>query len=215
MEPDVSKNAKIIGIVLVVLGALSLLQNFGLLGFVASLVWAAMFAVGGAVFLYFFFRNAAHWWAAIPAGALLGIAVTIGASELPWIPGGVVGSLFLGMLSLGFLAIYLTDHSRWWAVIPGGTLLSVAATAAMSEILPGEATGGVLFLGLAATFALLALLPGAPKLRWAFVPAAVLGVMGVLLMMSAVQLASILWPVLLIAAGIALLYRNRHREIYR
>lgn len=215
MEPDVSKNAKIIGIVLVVLGALSLLQNFGLLGFVASLVWAAVFAVGGAVFLYLFLRNTAHWWAAIPAGALLGIAATIGASELPWIPGSVAGSLFLGMLSLGFLAIYLTDHAHWWAVIPGGTLLSVAATAAMSEVLPGEATGGVLFIGLALTFAVLALLPGAPKLRWAFVPAAVLGVMGVLLMMSAVQLAGAIWPLVLIAAGIALLYRNRHREIYR
>lgn len=215
METRVSNNAKLIGIVLVVLGAFSLLQNFGMLGFASALVWAAIFGLGGIAFLYVFLRDKTHWWAVIPASTLLGIALTIVADMAPWIPGGLVGALFLGSLSLGFFAVYGMDHTRWWALIPGGTMLSVAATAFMSEFLPGEAVGGVLFLGLAATFALLALIQPAPNLRWAFIPAGVLGVMGLLLMLSAVQLAGVIWPLALIVLGLALLLRNRNREIYR
>lgn len=216
MEPRVSKNAMIVGILLVLFGVLSLLQNFGVLGFLSALMWAGAFGAGGAVFLYFFLKSDANWWASIPAGALLGIAMTIGAEELfPWLPGGFTGAIFLGVLSLGFLAIVLMNRSRWWAIIPGGALLSVAATAAFSEVLPDQAVGGVLFLGLAVTFVILALLRTSPGMRWMFVPAAVLGVMGLLLMTSAAHLAGFLWPLVLIGIGIALLFGNRHREIYR
>ncbi len=216
MEPRVSKNAMIVGILLVFFGVLSLLQNIGVLSFLSALVWAVAFGAGGAVFLYFFLKNDANWWASIPAGALLGIAMTIGAEELlPWLPDGFTGAIFPGMLGLGFLAIVLMNRSRWWALIPGGALLSVAATAALSDMLPDQAVGGVLFLGLAATFAILALLRATSGMRWMFIPATVLGVMGVLLMTSAAHLAGVLWPLVLIGIGIALLFGNRHREIYR
>lgn len=216
MEPRVSRNTMIVGILLVFFGVLSLLQNFGVPGFLSALVWAGAFGAGGAVFLYFFLKSDANWWASIPAGALLGIAMTIGAEELlPWLPDGFTGAIFLGMLSLGFLSIVLMNHTRWWAIIPGGALLSVAATAAFSEVLPDQAVGGVLFLGLAATFAVLALLRATPGMRWMFVPAAVLGAMGLLLMTSAAHLAGILWPLVLIGIGIALLFGSRRREIYR
>ena len=130
MEKRSSKNAMIIGILLVLFGVLSLLQNLGMAGFVGVLVWGAAFGAGGAIFLYFFLKHDAYWWASIPAGALLGIAMTIGAEKLlPWLPDGIVGAIFLGMLGLGFLAIVLMNRSRWWAIIPGGALLSVAATA--------------------------------------------------------------------------------------
>lgn len=216
MEPRVSRNTMIIGILLVFFGVLSLLQNFGVPGFLSALVWAGAFGAGGAVFLYFFLKSDANWWASIPAGALLGIAMTIGAEELlPWLPDGFTGAIFLGMLSLGFLSIVLMNHARWWAIIPGGALLSVAATAAFSEVLPDQAVGGVLFLGLAATFAVLALLRATPGMRWMFVPAAVLGATGLLLLTSAAHLAGILWPLVLIGIGIALLFGSRRREIYR
>jgi hypothetical protein len=80
---------------------------------------------------------------------------------------------------------------------------------------PEAAVGGVLFLGLAATFAILALLRETPALRGMFVPAAVPGVMGVLLMTPAPHLIGFLGPLALIIIGIALLYGRRHREIYR
>jgi hypothetical protein len=216
MEPRVSKNTMIFGMLLVFFGVLSLLQNFGVLGFLGALIWAVAFGAGGALFLYFFLKSDASWWASIPAGALLGLAMTIGAEELlPWLPDGFTGAIFLGMLSLGFLAIVLMNHSRWWALIPGGALFSVAATAAFSEVLPYQAVGGVFFLGLAATFAILALLRTNPGMRWMFVPAAVLGTMGMLLLMSAAHLAGVLWPLVLIGIGIALLFGSRQREIYR
>jgi hypothetical protein len=112
MEKRSSKNAMIIGILLVLFGVLSLLQNLGMAGFVGVLVWGAAFGAGGAIFLYFFLKHDAYWWASIPAGALLGIAMTIGAEKLlPWLPDGIVGSIFLAMLGLGFLAIVLMNRA--------------------------------------------------------------------------------------------------------
>ncbi|MBO9327306.1 MAG: hypothetical protein J7463_18710 [Roseiflexus sp.] len=216
MEERSSNNAIIIGILLVLFGVLSLLQNLGMAGFVGELVWGAAVGAGGAVFLYFFLKSDASWWASIPAGALLGLAMTIGAEELlPWLPDGIVGSIFLAMLGLGFLAIVLMNRSRWWAIIPGGALLSVAATAALADVLPEAAISSVLFLGLSATFAILALLHTNPVMRWMFVPAAVLGTMGMLPLMSAAHLTGVLWPLVLIGIGIALLFGSHHREIYR
>ncbi|MGQ9828041.1 MAG: hypothetical protein ACUVSW_09255 [Roseiflexus sp.] len=142
--------------------------------------------------------------------------MTIGAEELlPWLPDSIVGSIFLAMLGLGFLAIVLMSRSRWWAIIPGGVLLSVAATVALSEVLPEGAAGSVLFPGLAATFAVLALMRETPALRWRFIPAAVPGVIGVLLMTPALHLIGFPGPLALIIIGIALLYGSRHREISR
>lgn len=216
METRSSKKVMIVGVLLVLFGVLSLVQNTGMADFVGTLVWAVAFGTGGAVFLYFFLKHDVHWWASIPAGALLGIAMTIGAEELlPWLPDGIVGSLFLAVLGLGFLAIVLMSRSRWWAIIPGGVLLSVAATVALSDVLPEGAAGSVLFLGLAATFAVLALMRETPALRRMFIPAAVLGVIGVLLMTPALHLIGFLGPLTLIIIGIALLYGSRHREIYR
>ena len=62
METRSSKNAMIIGILLVLFGVLSLLQNLGMAGFVGELVWGAAFGAGGAVFLYFFLKRDAYWW---------------------------------------------------------------------------------------------------------------------------------------------------------
>jgi hypothetical protein len=97
---------------------------------------------------------------------------------------------------------------NWWAVIPGGVLLTLAIVAGLSENLEGIETGGVFFLGLGLTFALLALLPtGDGKLTWALIPAVVLFLMGLLITAAAAEFINYVWPAALILGGLYLLYR--------
>jgi len=65
-------------------------------------------------------------------------------------------------------------------------------------------TAGFFFLGLAATFLLVAVLAG---MGWAYWPALVLGIMGFLGIASLLDVANYLWAVVLIGAGVFMLIR--------
>lgn len=200
----------LVGLLLLGAGVLFLLLNLGLLGQAEAAIWAAVFAAGGATFLAVFWRDHAHWWALIPGFVLLSIGTLIGLSEFaPSFDQAWGGALVLGGISLSFWMIYLTDRTRWWAVIPGGVLLSVTALVILSEQLPGRELSWVIFLGMALTFGLVYLLPaGEGRNRWAIYPAAVLLVMALLLMAMLGQLINILWPIALILAGLFIAYRR-------
>ena len=91
------------------------------------------------------------------------------------------GTLFLGAIGLSFLTIYVLEHARWWAIIPGGVLITLAAVAGLDRSADVQA-GGLFFLGLGGTFILVALAPNPHgQMRWAFFPAAVLLILGLLL----------------------------------
>jgi hypothetical protein len=57
--------------------------------------------------------------------------------------------LAFGVAGAAFLIVFLSDQSRWWAVIPGFTLLGLAALIGLDWLWPaaGEALGGTVFLG--------------------------------------------------------------------
>jgi hypothetical protein len=200
----------IVGVVLMGAGLLFLLLNLGLLGAAQSAIWAAAFALGGVAFLAVFGRDRARWWALIPGFVLLSIGALIGLTEFaPSFDDALGGVLVLGGISLSFWAVYLTDRARWWAVIPGGALLTLAALVGLSTRGAGEDLAWVLFLGLALTFGLVYLLPtGAGRNRWAIYPAGVLLVIALLIMGAMGQLLNILWPLALILAGLYIAYRT-------
>jgi hypothetical protein len=200
----------LIGLILLGAGFLFLLVNLGLLDSAAAAIWAAAFAVGGGAFLAVFWRDRAHWWALIPGFVLLSIGTLIGLNEYaPSFDEAWGGALVLGGISLSFWMIYLTDRARWWAVIPGGVLLSVTTIVILSSQLPGQELGWVIFLGMALTFGLVYLLPtGERRNRWAIYPAAMLLLMALLLMAMMGQVINIVWPIALILAGLYIAYRR-------
>ncbi len=199
-----------IGLLLVAVGALLLLQTLDILVFDWALVWALLFAAGGVVFLVAFARSRDQWWALIPGFTMLSLGAMIAVGTiLPGAGGGWMGSVFLGGISLGFWAVYLSQRSQWWAVIPAGTLLTLALVAGLSEVLPGLAVGGVFFLGLAATFAVVAAVPTAQgRQSWAVYPAAVLGVIGLIITAAGTQLLPYVLAAALIVGGLLLMLRG-------
>ena len=165
------------GLLLVLLGLLFGLQTFGLIESAMVWLWVLFFGAGSLGFLYVFLTNREQWWAIIPACSLGGLAVLIALGMLfPRLGGAFGGTLFLGAVGLSFWIIYFLKRDFWWAVIPGGALFTLALLPLLSEFVDGLIVGGVFFLGMGATFALVALLPSPEgDRRWAFIPAAVPG----------------------------------------
>lgn len=201
-----------VGALLIVLGLLFLLQNFGVFGGLENVIWLVLFGAGGLAFLWVFLSNQAQWWAIIPGFTLLGIALLIGFGERLGTWGG---ALFLGAIGLSFWVIYLLHREHWWAIIPGGALATLALVAGLSDVMPNEgmAIGGILFLGFALTFLLVYLAPTPQgRMKWALIPAGILGVMGVLMMLSLGGFVNYVLALGLIVAGGVLVARVLMRK---
>ncbi len=199
------------GLLLILGGMLLLMQNLGLFGAATGLIWTVLFAAGGAVFLGVFATNRARWWALLPGFTLLSLGAVTALEQL--VPGGGTwaGAIFLAGIGLGFWAIYLTRPQFWWAIIPGGVLITLAIVAGMDGARPPFDTGAIFFAGLAVTFALVYLLTGAQRrMLWALIPTTVCAMLALAIMTSATAALNFVWPAALIAIGLYLLYRAFH-----
>jgi len=199
----------VLSLLLIITGVVFLLDSLELVE-LGALLWAAVFVVGGLVFLVVFVLDREAWWALIPGFVLLSLGILAGASELlPGLEGGWMGAVFLGGVGLAFWAVFLARRDFWWAIIPGGVLLTLALVAGLSDTAAGDFIGGILFLGLALTFGLLSLVPTPQgRLKWALIPAAILLLMALIIFAaSGGALFVYLWPAALILAGLYLLVR--------
>jgi hypothetical protein len=198
-----------LGVLLIAAGVLFLLEALGILPAIGNLVWIVLFALGGLAFLWVFIANREQWWAVIPGCVLLGIAGTIALSD---IAGTWAGALVPAAIGVSFWIIYLTRRDFWWAIIPGGVLISVALMTGFADTLPDQVITAILFLGLAVTFLLVYLLPTpAGRMKWAWIPAVVCGVLGIAFLASMgnlVTLLAIAGPLALIVFGGWLLWRG-------
>jgi len=195
------------GGMLILAGILFLLQELNILGNAFQYLWLILMAAGAAVFIWIYFTKKEQWWAIIPGLTLLGLSLSGLDSLLNFYPGSNwTGAIFLGCIGLAFWLIYLRRQDQWWAIIPGGVLITLAAVAGLEKVL--DWSGGIFFLGLAATFALVGILPNQLDTRWAFIPAAILAVLGVVSFAPLKSVMIVIWPVALIALGVYILFRS-------
>jgi hypothetical protein len=195
----------VIGLLLILTGVIFLLDNLNIISLNWEVLVGPLFALGGLVFLVVFIMDTDNWWALIPGMALIGLGMTIFMDQGSF-SGAWSGAVFLGMLALSFWLVYAFHPSNWWAVIPGGVLMTLAAV----SVIPGDGnlSGGVFFLGMALTFGLLYLLPNPiGKVKWALIPAGILAIFGVLILLGSTGLINYVWPVALLLAGGVVLVR--------
>lgn len=176
-------------------------------------LWAAIiFALGGLGFAVLWARDREAWWAVMPAGVLLGLSGVIAWEELMPVAADEWGAaIFLAGLGLGFLAVYVRNHERWWALIPGGIMTSTALLVGATTVLPEMQAAAVLIGGMALTFVLVAVLPGGgqPR-RWALIPAFPLGIVAIALTVGstdALKMLEYVWPIILIGGGVFVVWR--------
>jgi hypothetical protein len=189
----------IVGLALILGGALMFLDKAGILKGASDYFWAGVLAIGAAIFLVWFFSDRSKWWAAIPGFALAGMsASSLLLNRLGW--GGLA---FLGGLGIGFFAVYFSRRDMWWAIIPGGVLITLGVSSALTKAYNIGDTGGVFFVGLGITFLLVALLA---RMNWAYIPAAALLVIGFFLGTPFTGVMSYVWIGVLLLGGLAMLY---------
>ena len=116
---------------------------------------------------------------------------------------GQPGQVMAGIMWLSaFLLIFLVNLKNWWALIPAGVLFSLAAMFVL-----GFQSGGVFLIGLGLTFGILGFVPTEHgRMRWAFIPAAILILVGIFITLASYNLFALFWPLGLIAGGVMIIY---------
>jgi hypothetical protein len=197
------------GVVLVLIGALLLGQQFNLFGPMQLSFAVFLFGIPAVMFLLTYAFDRRQWWALIPGFILLGLASVV-FNEANHGSSLVSGAIFLFSIGLPFWLIYVTKR-WWWAIIPAGVMTVLAIMPIVSnDVLPGQFVGGIFFLGLAAVFALVRLATlSNPSMGWAWWPAGILGAFGALTILLGTQsIVQYIWPIALIVLGGWLLLRN-------
>lgn len=122
--------------------------------------------------------RARNWWALIPGGVMLFLAMTTLLVEN--VGGEWVGSLFLFLIGLSFLIVYLNNHARTWALLVAYILgvLSIAPAMASGGGDTAAYFGAVFFLAIALPFFILYFRSG--ENWWAIIPAGVMTVLAVI-----------------------------------
>lgn len=200
------------GILLVATGVIFLLENLGLIMLDWEILIGPMFGIGGLVFLMVFLLNTDDWWALIPGFILMGIGIIVFMDEnMQAAADRWSGAVFLGFLGLAFFLIYISHINQWWAIIPGGVLLTLAGvTLVPSE---GDLSGVIFFFGLALTFGLVYILPKpSGRLKWALYPAGILLLIAVLVTLGAANLMDYILPMALLIAGGFVIYRSLRKK---
>jgi hypothetical protein len=190
------KDLQRLGPVLIGLGLLVLLVNSNLLGTLPSLLWLVLlFAVAVGLWLV----NAIPHWVRIVGVVILYVLAMATSGDL-------AGVAALAFPASAFGVVYLLQPKRtWWAIIPGGILASVALLVLFEAIFPSWDGAAVMFLGFAATFTVLYLLPSQRGgQRWALYPALGFIVLTVLTNDPSGDSGFFL-PLILIGAGVAIL----------
>lgn len=196
------------GLILVIGGVILLLESMGVLEG-SEVFWMAACAVAGILFVVALLSNRGAWWAAIPGVSLLAIALGLGLSTFANPSGEMMGAVILGGIGLSFIIVYLLQPMNWWAIIPGGVLITLAIVAGMEGSDPGLISGAIFFAGLGLTFALVALLPNkVGRMNWAWIPAGILLLLAILILSGIESLINYIWPVVLIAVGLYFLLRT-------
>ena len=208
----------ILGILLIAGGAVFLLMNFNIIPSAQPMIWAALFSLGGLGFLSYLVTSRDHWWPIIPGLTLLGLGALIALQELFPTLGDTWGpAIFLGAIGLAFWFIYAsTRTSEWWAIIPGGALVTLAlvvlAEGAFAERFGSDFVGAVFMLGLGLTFGLVYLLPsGEQRQRWALIPGGIMIVIGLFIAVAAAELLAFAAPAALILVGAYFILRSLSR----
>jgi len=190
------------GLLLVAAGVIFLLNSMGTIT-IGEYQWAIILGIGGLAFLSVFLADRQQWWALFPSfGLLIGASVIFVENAFPGLPGEIGGVIALGGIGLAFLLIFVSNIKNWWALIPAGVLLSLAAMLYL-----GFESGGIFLIGLGLTFAVLGFVPTEHgRMRWAFIPAIVLILIGIFVTLAVYDLFAILWPLALIGGGFLIIY---------
>jgi hypothetical protein len=143
--------------------------------------------------------------------AVLLIAIGVGALVLQAVPD--VGAWVVLLIGLALMAAFVATRD-YGALVPGSIMtgLGVGIALAATNDVSGEASGGVIVLGLGLGFLSIWLISGVMHLErhhpWPLIPGGILSVVGLALLVGGASVDLLrFWPVVLIALGAIVIVR--------
>lgn len=201
---------RLMGIIFISGGILLLLQSLDIItGDFGNVFWALIFGALGLFFTSFYWTNKKNWWWLIPGITLLGLGISNLVTLIPGVGDSFSGFFALAGIGLGFALIYLNNRENWWALIPGGVLVSLSVVTLFEDAkFSNFDSGGILFLGIGLTFLLLYLLPTPfGRLNWALIPAIIMILFGLVIGFGGqYDIWGYVGPVVIILLGGLILY---------
>jgi hypothetical protein len=194
-----------VGIAMIVSGVFFLLVNFKLVpvsAFVLPRVLGILFIVVGLIFL--FLSGAGSWlsWFIIPAGELITCGIVTLILGLDGIFTLDSAAFFAFGLGLSFLALFYSLRSHWWMLLPSGFSIGAAAGILAHPLIGWHPVVPLFFLG-AAFFVIYLYSVQRQRMRWSLLVGFIIVSVSFLYLLG-ILLArwSILWPVVLLLAGL-------------
>jgi hypothetical protein len=172
-----------------------------------SLIASVILTVIAIPFLVVYFRDRLQWWPLIPSYVLLLIALMVGLLEFNLLKDAWVATFVLGGIGIPFLAVYLRDRSNWWALIPAYVMIVIGVMVGLIDvgILRDTIIPAYIFLSIAIPF--FVVYAKDPSQWWPLIPGGIMGLMGVIFLMTG-ELFAYVVPILIIIAGAIILGRQ-------
>lgn len=160
------------GIALILTGAASLANELGYLRGFSVFSWELIFAAASLLFLISYFFNGFQAWGWLfPASIFAALSGTMAVSGVAilaiWIP-----TKILGAVALPFLAAFLLNRSRMWALLLAFILGIIAFIPPLSTLLQGELLGAFIVGAIGLPF--LAAWLVTPRAWWGIIPGGVM-----------------------------------------
>ena len=207
------KSEALTGILIIILGAIFLLANFGILVHPGTLVGAVILS-GGVLFFHRIYRSDPYRWWAVACVLFCASGALCFMVKAFWdYPDGIAGAVLLWTGSLVFFLIFLKSDRQWWALIPAGVFFTAGLMMFIDafKLLSGNMQGSVFFLGISCTFfSLWSQHDSTIRVRWAQYPAFGCLLIAVLIFLNSIPNLGpwISLAVILISAGLSIIVRN-------
>ena len=167
------------GVVLIVLGGLSLADKLGYvnLELITSQGWAIIFAVTSAAFFVSYFLSGVKQWGWIfPALIFAALALTIGMIfENP--DDSIIALPILLSVGIPFYVGFLVNRKHWGLLIPAWILTVLAVIAVLSDRIDSNLVGALFLFATALPFLVVYL--ANRQRQWALIVGVVLGFIGI------------------------------------
>lgn len=114
-------------------------------GFASSIIAALLFVGLSLAFFHIYTINRTdHWWAIIPGGFMLVLAIVIAISSFITQAETLGAILFAGM-GVVFFGLYIlgSRQQHWWALIPGSVLVVFGIFVFVLDAFGAESEGGI------------------------------------------------------------------------
>jgi hypothetical protein len=138
-----------------------------------------LFMIGLSFLVVYLNNRAQNWWALIPAGVMIFLALIVLISST--VRGEWIGSLFLFAIALSFFVVYLNNRNRNWALLVAYILFVLSIAPAMASFGGDTAAyfGSIFLLAVAIPF-FIVYFRSSDSNWWAIIPAGVMTVLAVI-----------------------------------